>query len=312
MDITVECPCGQHFEFEVEPVDGLMPSEVQCPTCGADGTAQANKLIGEQLAAPPAAAPVPPPPTPAPTGLRINRAHDSTPLASAAAPAAPAFIVPPAKTSARKSGDSDGSGFHKGVIGALAASIVGMVAWYFLIKLTGYQIGYAAWAVGGLTGIGARVLGAEGSTKLGIVAGVCAFVAIIGGQYLVAKSYTDTEFDKIALESYQEQLDSANAAVALTTADDTKSFIAKLDEVKVAEVTADRMKEFREQDLPKFRDLIAGKPSKAEIMGRLTKVKNSFAVQFEVLKESVGIFTLLWLFLGVGSAFKLGAGTNEE
>ena len=72
------------------------------------------------------------------------------------------------------------------------------------------------------------------------------------------------------------------------------------------------MKEFREQDLPKFRDLIAGKPSKAEIMGRLTKVKNSFAVQFEVLKESVGIFTLLWLFLGVGSAFKLGAGTNEE
>ena len=119
-------------------------------------------------------------------------------------------------------------------------------------------------------------------------------------------------FDKIALESYQEQLDSANAAVALTTADDTKSFIAKLDEVKVAEVTADRMKEFREQDLPKFRDLIAGKPSKAEIMGRLTKVKNSFAVQFEVLKESVGIFTLLWLFLGVGSAFKLGAGTNVE
>jgi hypothetical protein len=53
------------------------------------------------------------------------------------------------------------------------------------------------------------------------------------------------------------------------------------------------------------------KPSKAEFISRISGVKNSFPVQLEMLKASVGLFTLLWLFLGVGSAYKLGAGTND-
>jgi hypothetical protein len=67
----------------------------------------------------------------------------------------------------------------------LIASLLGMFGWYLLIKITGDEIGYAAWGVGALTGLGARLLGASGSTKLGVLAGVFAFSAIIGGQYLV-------------------------------------------------------------------------------------------------------------------------------
>ena len=195
--------------------------------------------------------------------------------------------------------------------GALIASLVGMVGWFLLIKATGYEIGYAAWGVGAITGLGARVAGAEGSTKLGLMAGLFAFIAIIGGQYLALRSIAEKEFDKIALVSYQEQLDSANAAVVLASAEETKTFIAKQDEVNVSEVTDERLKEFREKELPKFRDLIAGKPSKAEFLSRMNVFKNSFRVQFAMLKESVGLFTLLWIFLGVGSAYKLGAGTND-
>ena len=287
MEIKVECACGQPFEFDVEPVNGQMPCEIKCPVCGADGTAQANALIVENL--PPAIAPAP----------------------ADTASVAPSRMVPsstPATSKLDKLGDG---GFLKGMAGALIASLVGMVGWFLLIKATGYEIGYAAWGVGAITGLGARVAGAEGSTKLGLMAGLFAFIAIIGGQYLALRSIAEKEFDKIALVSYQEQLDSANAAVVLASAEETKTFIAKQDEVNVSEVTDERLKEFREKELPKFRDLIAGKPSKAEFLSRMNVFKNSFRVQFAMLKESVGLFTLLWIFLGVGSAYKLGAGTND-
>ena len=212
---------------------------------------------------------------------------------------------------ASKKGKNGDNGFLKGLAGALIASIIGMVGWFLLIKATGYQIGYAAWGVGAITGLGARVVGAEGSMKLGVLAGLFAFIAIIGGQYLALRSIVEKEFSQLALVSYQEQLDTANQAVALNTVEETKSFIAKQDEVDAAAVTPDRLKEFREKDVPKFRDLIAGKPSKAEFLSRLNVFQNSWSIQFEMLKASVGLFTMLWIFLGVGSAYKLGAGTND-
>jgi hypothetical protein len=55
MPIKIECGCGQHYAFDVEPVNGRMPSTVACPACGADGTDTANEFISQQLAALPVA-----------------------------------------------------------------------------------------------------------------------------------------------------------------------------------------------------------------------------------------------------------------
>ena len=63
-----------------------------------------------------------------------------------------------------------------------------MLVWYFLVKVTGHQIAFAAWGVGMLAGLGARGLGREGSRGLGIAAGVAALVAILGGQWLAVQS----------------------------------------------------------------------------------------------------------------------------
>jgi hypothetical protein len=49
MPIKIECECGQHYAFDVDPVNGRMPSAVACPTCGIDGTAVANDTIARQL-----------------------------------------------------------------------------------------------------------------------------------------------------------------------------------------------------------------------------------------------------------------------
>lgn len=75
-----------------------------------------------------------------------------------------------------------------GIAGAAAAGIVGMLVWFFLVKVTGSQVAFAAWGVGMLAGLGARGLGREGSRGLGIAAGTAALVAILGGQWLAVLS----------------------------------------------------------------------------------------------------------------------------
>jgi hypothetical protein len=66
--VKIECECGQNYAFDVEPVNGKMPSAVACPGCGADGTPAANDFIAQQF--PSAATAVP---NPAP--MRLARAQ---------------------------------------------------------------------------------------------------------------------------------------------------------------------------------------------------------------------------------------------
>jgi len=63
--IEIECGCGQHYAFEVEPVGQEMPWTVACPSCGVDGTAAANDYLA-QLELPPST------PRTAAAPLRVN------------------------------------------------------------------------------------------------------------------------------------------------------------------------------------------------------------------------------------------------
>ena len=51
--IKIICECGQHYAFDVEPVDGQLPAPVACPVCGADGTAAANEVLSQTISGPP-------------------------------------------------------------------------------------------------------------------------------------------------------------------------------------------------------------------------------------------------------------------
>jgi len=57
--IKIQCGCGQRYAFDVEPVNGRMPSGVACPICSADGTDVANTIIEHSLPPPPPAVPSP-------------------------------------------------------------------------------------------------------------------------------------------------------------------------------------------------------------------------------------------------------------
>ena len=77
--VKIVCSCGQKYAFDVYPLNGRMPSPIQCPVCGVDSTAVADEIIALALKAsspatppPPPAAPVPSPPPTAPVPLIIR------------------------------------------------------------------------------------------------------------------------------------------------------------------------------------------------------------------------------------------------
>ena len=50
MEIKVKCVCGSVYSFEETPVDGRLSFPVSCTNCGADGTEKAHAYIAAQLA----------------------------------------------------------------------------------------------------------------------------------------------------------------------------------------------------------------------------------------------------------------------
>jgi hypothetical protein len=304
MDIKIECACGQPFEFDVEPVNGQMPCEVKCPACGTDATAQANVVIGLQLPQKPA---VPPQSAP-PLAVRINRSN--TPPASA--PVAPERMAPlPARTAAKPKKNPADNAFRNGLIGAAVGAVIGMIGWFLLIAGTGYAIGYAAWGVGAITGLGARIFGGEGGSKLGLIASLFAIFAIIGGQYLGVRSLAQSVIGKAAVASYQKESAYAKQVVAAKTDDELKTLIAQQDGETSSGVTDFHLQLFKQQELPKLQTLADGEPSQAEFVSQIRKKANSFDFQMRVLGESFGFLMILWLFLGVSSAYKIGSGSNQ-
>jgi hypothetical protein len=82
MNVKIECECGQHYVFDVEPANGLMESAVACPSCGADGTTAANAIIAgaePQALFLPVQPPVEPAPSVAGVRLRVTAAGNEMP-----------------------------------------------------------------------------------------------------------------------------------------------------------------------------------------------------------------------------------------
>ena len=71
------------------------------------------------------------------------------------------------------------------ILAGLVAAIAGGVAWGLIVKSTDYEIGFAAWGIGFLTGLAVLTAtrGARG-LPLQVIAIACALLGIVLGKYL--------------------------------------------------------------------------------------------------------------------------------
>jgi hypothetical protein len=342
MEIKIQCDCGQKFKFDVEPVNGRMPWEVQCPVCGASGTDKANWIISHAgSGAGPLAAPIAPigsvtsgppieaalveaagaPPVAAaePPKARLVIRHHAPAPAAPAQPPVPRPVPVRTTPAVREELPSTNTLFFRGLLGAFVGALVGMGVWYGLTVATGYRIGIVAWGVGALTGFGARLLGRDGNTALGVVSALFAALAIIGGGTLAAhhmlmKELGGLSHENILHEVYVEKAKVAKEAGPLETDAQIKAFLAKREEVPEEQVTAENVASFKKDELEEVKQLASGQMTEEQFIKRNqteTKVATGIVTAVGWVAAFFGsvfsLWTILWLFLGCASAYKIGA-----
>jgi len=204
-----------------------------------------------------------------------------------------------------------------GMIGGVIGGVIGMFGWYFLIKVTGFEIGIAAWGVGVLVGVGTLVGSRESCDLLGYIAGAFAALAIIGGQCLAVNASVDQYLGELAAQAYEAELEFAHK---VCNAEDEKAIRRCIAEINAEgdeqpdpkSVTKEQVEGFDEEIRPRYEQLLAGEPSQEEFVEKCKSAIKSEISFGDLLKESLSLWTGLWLLLGVGSAYKIGAGIVED
>jgi hypothetical protein len=134
-------------------------------------------------------------------------------------------------------------------------------------------------------------------------------LAILGADFLVASAMVNKlsgTFAGIAEAAYDKQIKLAREAVALQTDDEIKAWIAKNYDPEDGKPQQD-VETFRRETLPRLQKLVDGKTTREDFMKQLNGRMNSFSLKFAVFKDTLSAFTILWLFLGISSAYRIGS-----
>lgn len=301
MEVRANCSCGQHFAFDIEPENAQMPYAIACPECDADLTASANEYLASVLDAPPAAPMVEQIATPV-------EAVEENP-AVVEEPAAEVEPKPKKKKRKKKKGKAtkkSGPNLVFAVIGGMVGGLIGMAIWYALARYANINVGWVAWGVGGLVGFGALMGADEHSDVVGVMAALIAAGSILLGQYLAIKgSIADTFGEMISDSAFEEQVDFAKRVVAAKDDEGLKKVLTQ----QWGEAASDNdVAEFRSESMPRMKKLASGEITKDDMMEELSVVISPWVI----FKESFDLFTIIFICLGMATAYKLPSGNMES
>lgn len=133
MTLKFDCRCGTRIGFDVEPEEGRMPTALDCPSCGADITALADREIAAQLATAAAAA------TARPSMRIVRHAEPAAAQTGSPAPAAPVQSEPAPAPRTAPSKPVRTESKPPGFLARNAVSLVGLV----VVGAIGFWIWFA-------------------------------------------------------------------------------------------------------------------------------------------------------------------------
>jgi hypothetical protein len=205
-------------------------------------------------------------------------------------------------------------------VGAVVA-LLGAWVWKLIAVNLGFEFGMVAWVIGGAIGFAAAVVGSRGEVQ-GTLCGILTIMAILGGKYLTIETVKSewqlmaAGLSDVGAEVFQEayEQDLAFAEQYVNEVNDDRSlreFIIEYgysdaddaDAVTFDEITA--FKSIAEQPL---KTLHSNDPGLEQWLESSYKAQFEAYSTFDLIKEDFGIVDVLFLSLGVASAFRLGRG----
>jgi hypothetical protein len=208
----------------------------------------------------------------------------------------------------------------KWALGGLAAGVVGAGIWAGIAYATQHEIGWIAWGVGLLVGLGVRLTaGEEDGPAPGVTAAIIAILAIVAGKYLaihllIAKETSNlgnskaSAQDMIASEASDICMERMSKnqrinwprGVTLETATEQKDFPPDVWNEATArwqQLGPDEQKKRIQEHEKEYKAVVD------TLTGQIRKV---------AFKESFGLFDILWFVLATVTAFKVGSGLASE
>jgi len=211
-------------------------------------------------------------------------------------------------------GDSFGAG---ALLASGVAAIVGAFLWKFIAVEFDYELGLIAWGIGGAVGFVAAMLGSRGQTA-GIICGVLVLLSIFGGKYMAYSTF-QAEFSNFYTNQPEELRESYNAEKSLAELhasvsldeQSQKQFMADYGysySVQANDVSDEEFDNFMNYTVPRFEALANdsmdfeawSSSSFQDAMGGLSTI--------DLMKQSFGLLDVLFLFFGIGTAFRLARG----
>tara|TARA_R110002072_G_scaffold50036_1_gene135414 strand:+ start:1543 stop:2160 length:618 start_codon:yes stop_codon:yes gene_type:complete len=193
------------------------------------------------------------------------------------------------------------------VIGALLAGFIGSAAWALLILKANYEIGWLAWGIGGLVGLGALIgSGRKISPMNGVLAAVIAVLSVFGGKFAAIHHQVTDVSDEFATSMFAD-------IVAEEFMDEGRNFdwppageddIREDEEHYPAEVWAEGVSRWDS----------LGSDGQAGYKTSLRENAMEFTGQSETemvmsaIKDNLDLFDLLFIGLAIATAFRIGSG----
>lgn len=225
------------------------------------------------------------------------------------------------------------SRFGLAVAGSCAGAVLGGFVWALIVRFTGYEIGWVAWGVGVLAGLGAATLTPERSVRLAVVAGAMAALGLIVGKLFIFAWITPADVleDPVG-QAIEEQI------VAAALADPAAAFYVicndlvnrgELDEQLLDPVTAS----FAAENQDDFPDDVRAERDKIMMMldpwtddeieafvraairrDMVAAIESgkSETPMLERITDSLSPWDALWGFFAIGTACKLAIAGSKE
>jgi len=205
------------------------------------------------------------------------------------------------------------------IVAAVAAALVGAWLWRFAAVTFGYEFGLIAWGIGGAVGFAAASAGSRG-VQAGVLCAVIALGSIVLGKYWAYSAIVDqlqdaisgvsAEFDEEMYDYYEEETEDARLFVRGSGSDDfVRRFMVErgyTDATDPARVSAYELADFREYVEPTLREMAESQPDFEEWQESSVDALDQIS-PWAMMREGFGILDILFAFLGIGTAFRLGS-----
>ncbi|MFH1419995.1 MAG: hypothetical protein ABII12_17105 [Planctomycetota bacterium] len=310
--ILVQCACGAKLRAPATSVG----KQFECPKCGSHVTIPAPESA--PLASGPAVDPAPPLPVASPKACPECQAI----MQPAAVVCTACGLNTQTGTTANPESTSTGKGaalakatgtFVLGVILSATGAAVGGVAWFLAVWHLNVEVGYIAWGIGVLAGLGMTLGSRNPSTTGGVVAAGMSVLGVVGAKVAIF-SFLISAFFLGQTDDLDVQREFVTGMMANEILDargiegeeqrDKQWNSANIEaELRVKSLSDDEIRAKWQE----YRDQIEDQVKAAKTTEEQAESDGDGMFSF-FISTQFSVFDLLWLFLAIGSAYKIGSG----